>query len=81
MEINEQLELSKKVNFYVNLLFDNVDQFIQIGNNKTISSKNKLLLDRLIKRIENEFTGVMVIANTMDTGNLLMKIKYEKDKI
>lgn len=81
MEINEQLDLSKKVNFYVNLLFDNVDQFIQIGSSKTVTCKNRLLLDRLIKRIENEFTGVMVIANTMDAGNLLMKIKYEKDKI
>lgn len=81
MEINEQLDLSKKVNFYVNLLFDNVDQFIQIGSNKTTACKNRLLLDRLVKRIENEFTGVMVIANTMDAGNLLMKIKYEKDKI
>ena len=81
MGINEQLDLSKKVNFYVNLLFDNVDQFIQIGSNKTTAFKNRLLLDRLVKRIENEFVGVVVTANTMDTGNLLMKIEYEKDKI
>jgi len=81
MGINEQLDLSKKVNFYINLLFDNVDQFIQIGSNKTTAFKNRLLLDRLVKRIENEFVGVVVTANTMDTGNLLMKIEYEKDKI
>lgn len=81
MKINEQLDLSKKVNFYINLLFDNVDQFIQIGSNKTTAFKNRLLLDRLVKRIENEFVGVVVTANTMDTGNLLMKIEYEKDKI
>lgn len=81
MKINEQLDLSKKVNFYINLLFDNVDQFIQIGSNKTTASKNRLLLDKLVKRIENEFVGVVVTANTMDTGNLLMKIEYEKDKI
>lgn len=81
MEINEQLDLSKKVNFYINLLFDNVNQFIQIGSNKTTAFKNRLLLDRLVKRIENEFVGVVVTANTMDTGNLLMKIEYEKNKI
>ena len=81
MGINEQLDLSKKVNFYINLLFDNVNQFIQIGSNKTTAFKNRLLLDRLVKRIENEFVGVVVTANTMDTGNLLMKIEYEKDKI
>lgn len=81
MKINEQLDLSKKVNFYINLLFDNVDQFIQIGSNKTTAFKNRLLLDRLVKRIENEFVGVVVTANTMDTRNLLMKIEYEKDKI